>query len=169
MFLYYFRELRRSAVKRWIGSIADEDEQDAPAEAIRSKLTNGERELLSRAGFQSSEVDVMEYVERQGCTYRTGQFQVLLYGDSDSRQHFGHLQLIVRKKTTRKYLLVVHDLSVEFVGHLGLHKLYLEKPVTTLIKFEHLTTSDPLNLYTSKDCNGKRFNYVTLKETLLLQ
>jgi hypothetical protein len=163
-----FRELRRSGVKRWICCIGA-DEYETPTEAIRSKLSEDDCDILSSAGFRVDEVDVLDYVERQGCTYRSGKLQVVLYGDPAGQQHFGLLKLIVKKKSTDNYLMVVHDQSVELVGHLGLHKLVHEGLVTNLIKFEHLTTSEPLNLYTSTDWNKEPFHYVTLKEALFLQ
>jgi hypothetical protein len=66
-------------------------------------------------------------------------------------------------------VLLVFELTVNYVAHLGLHKLYPDDTTPILIKFEDLTTSEPLNFYTSRDYNGEIFNYVALKEALILK
>ncbi len=165
----HFRELRRSSVKRWLLSISDNSDNDnIEKKDMLKKLTQEDRNIITGAGLRLQDVDVLSRIEHQGSIYESGNCQVVLHGRS-FRQHFGHLKFIIRKKSTRQVVLLVFELTVNYVAHLGLHKLYPDDTTPILINFEDLTTSEPLNFYTSRDYNGEIFNYVALKEALILK
>jgi hypothetical protein len=111
------------------------------------------------------DVDVFKHVERYGYEFKSGKSQVVVHG-RNLENNFGEVALVVRNKHTLKWALVLFDLKVELVPHLGLHKC-TRKNTTTVIKFEDLISSVPLNLYTSKDSERKDFSYVSLKESLV--
>jgi len=153
-------------LKRWLISIGEEE--DMEKEVVMTKVPQHYCELLSRAGVQLEDIDVLSYVERQGSCYESGSSQVVLYGQA-LRQHFGLVKIVFRQKFTKQYLLLVFDLTVSYMAYLGLYKLYPDDVTPFLIKFEDLTTSEPLNFYTSRDFCGEEFNYVALKEALILK
>jgi len=111
----------------------------------------------------------MEHVTLFGTSFRSGEAQVLLHVDAARRQHFGILRLIVRKKNTDKYLFIVEDRKFEYIAHLGIYQLLDGQQEMTVINFRDLTSAEPLNLYTSKDCHGEDICFVSLKEALMFE
>jgi hypothetical protein len=160
----FFRELRRSAVKSWI-SDQEEEEDELKPEMKKRIFTAQERQLLSRSNLKFSEVDVFKHVKRFGVEFKSGEEQVVVHGRNNVA-NFGEIAFVIRNKTNQKLALLLHELKVDPVPHLGLYRCSRSGP-TTLIKFKDLISSTPLNMYTSVDHLKKEFCYVSLKESLI--
>lgn len=163
----YFRELRRSGVKTWLHTIGEED--DISAEKVLAHPLDSHIDILSKWGLLHDEVDILEHVTICGSSYRGNQTQVLLHVDAARRQHFGILNLIIRKKNSKKYLFFVQDQKVLLLSHLGLYQLLDTQEQLSVINFSDLTSAEPLNIYTGKNCDGEDVHLVSLKEGLLYE
>ena len=160
--------MRRSGVQRWLVQIGKAEVETPPV--VKGKLTEDESALLRATGLQLESVEVFNSVEHHNCTYRSGGVQVVPHAQAGSKA-FGLLELVVRHKRTAEYLMVVTDLKVTLVGHLGLHKCRKHKNGPSrvrIVQVQNLISSQPLNLYSATDFQNKNVQYFSLKEAILL-
>lgn len=160
--------MRRSGVHRWLVKIGKAEIETPPV--VKESLTEDEAAILRTTGLQLESVEVFNSVVHHNCTYRSGGLQVVPHAQA-GRKAFGLLELVVRHKRNAEYLLVVTDLKVTNVEHLGLHKCREHKTGPSrveIVQLQNLISSQPLNLYSATDFKERSVNYFCLKEAIPL-
>jgi hypothetical protein len=132
---------------------------------LELKLTSLDREALREAGMNLKDIQVFKHKQHFGYTYKSKQSQVVIHGRHQENNYAEVLYLLKRRDSNTFYILV-QDLDVEFVPHLGLHACS-RACSKSLLKFEDLISSCPLNMYTAVNHLKESINYVIKHEALL--
>lgn len=154
------RELRRSAVKAWLG-----DDVDATNSSMELKLTSDDRTTLQAAGLNLGDITVYKYHNEYGYTYKSKQGHVLVHGRNEEN-NYGELLYIFKRRNESFVFLLLQDLHVEFVESLGLH-VCTRACSTTVVKFENLISSYPINLYRGTNYKKEKINFFCKHEALI--
>jgi hypothetical protein len=156
-----YRELRRSAVKAWLG----EDTEEPTTSSKQMKLTPADQSSLEASGLNLEEITVYKFKKEYGYTYKSKQRQVVIHGENEEN-NFGEILYILQRKSSESFFLLLQDLDVTFVQHLGLH-VCTRACSRTLLKIEHLISSCPLNMYTAENHLKQKINFVSKHEALV--
>lgn len=161
---FFHRELNREAVKTWTESMDREAENDNAPMELKLKLVD--RRALKASGIvQLTNLTVIKHIKQFGYTFKSKDGQVVIHGRNE-KCNFAEILYILQNKGTQTVFLLVQDLDVTFVEHLGLH-VCTRTCSQTLVKFEDLISSCPLTIYNAVDHLDENFLYVVAHEALV--
>jgi hypothetical protein len=133
---------------------------------LRLKLLD--RRTLKASGVSNlTDLKVIKHVKKFGYTFKSKQSQVVIHGRNEAN-NYAEILYILKKKESDKVFLLVQDLDVTFVKHLGM-RVCTRTCLQSLIKFEDLISSCPLNLYTAVNHLKEKIIYVIAHEALVYE
>lgn len=120
--------------------------------------------MLKDAGFDLDTITLLKDHETFGAKYKSRHSQAVAHGNPE-HVVWGEIHFIIRHKRSGKVALLLHDLNVTLVDHLGLH-IAKRTGSQSVIKMEDLIAHRPLNLYATENDLSETICYLTLSECL---
>jgi hypothetical protein len=130
------------------------------------KLKQLDRRALKAAGIKDlAELTVLKHIKRFGYTFKSKDSQVIIHGRNE-KNNFSEILYILQKNGNENVFLLVQDLDVTFEEHLGMH-VCTRTCSQSLLKFEDLISSCPLNMYRAVNHMDESIIYVVAHEALI--
>jgi hypothetical protein len=160
----FFRELHREAIIAW------SDQMDlvpkSNTDEMELKLKQIDRRALKASGIKNLEdLTVIKHIKQLGYTFKSKNSQVIIHGKNE-KNNFAEILYLLKKKGQDTVFLLVQDLNVTFDKHLGMH-VCTRSCSQSLIKFDEMISSCPLNMYRATNHLDEIILYVVAHEALV--
>jgi hypothetical protein len=156
----FTRELRKSAVEEWTRK-DNQATENQEAVILAQKISKRYRKALQKAGLQLHDFNVLKFVDKYGYRYRSMEEQVVAH----DQQCFSELSYVLQHKRSKKLLMLVKPLEIDYKRHLGLY-FVKNRGTPRAMVFKNLTSSKPLFLYEAITSEETRIKYFSLHESL---